>query len=109
AEILGNEQILTASGINAQPLDLGDFSGGIQSGADPTGVNADLYSKNMKDAGMRVVLPGAAGQTFAYYIRVLSNNHQTSGQYSLQVRLQEQPEVAGTTIQFADIRNATTA
>ncbi|HEY4309260.1 MAG TPA: NF038122 family metalloprotease [Pirellulales bacterium] len=109
AEILGTEQISTAAGINAQPLSLGDFSGGIQAGADPTGVNADLYSKNMKDAGMRVVLPGAAGQTFAYYIRVLSNNHQTSGQYSLQVRLQEQPEVAGTTIQFADIRNATTA
>ena len=69
----------------------------IRRNADPNGVNADLYSKNLKDAGMRLVLPGAAGQSFTYYIRVESNEAETSGQYSLQVRLQEQPEVAGTT------------
>ncbi|HVU85765.1 MAG TPA: NF038122 family metalloprotease [Pirellulales bacterium] len=99
---------------NPQPLALGNFSGGVPSLAndfqpDPTGVNAELYSKNQMDAGMRVTLPGTAGQTFAYYVRVLSKNGQTSGQYTLQIRLQEQPEVAGSTVQFADIRNATTA
>lgn len=91
------------------PLTLGAYSGGIQNGADPNGVNAALYTKNLKDAGMRVVLPGTSGQNYTYYLRVSSKNHATSGQYQLQVRLQEQPEVPGSTIQFADIRNATTA
>ncbi len=111
--LLASEQpggkLTGANGLVVAPLTLGDFSGGDQANADPNGVNADLYSKNVKDAGMRLVLPGAAGQSFTYYIRVLSNGAKTDGQYSLQVRLQEQPEVAGSTVQFADIRDATTA
>ena len=85
----------------------------------------DLYSVNDGDAGMRVVLPGNAGTTRTFYIRVRSNNGQdlsnpanlttnldgglTNGGYQLQVRLREADEIGGSVIRYADIRYATTA
>ena len=75
----------------------------------------DRYTVNLHDAGMRVVLPGAAGTTNTYHVRVRSSNADvannisggiTSGAYQLQIRLQEMDEVPGSSVQFASIRNA---
>ncbi|MBA2115060.1 GEVED domain-containing protein [Bremerella alba] len=78
----------------------------------------DLWSINPRDAGMRVVLPGQPGTARTYHIRVRANaddltsvngNVQagnTNGVYQLNVRLREVDELAGTSIQFADIRYA---
>ena len=73
----------------------------------------DVYSINPKDAGMRVVLPGPAGEQRFYYVRVSSaapsapGAHQTSGEYQLQIRLRKVFENSGSIISFADIRYAT--
>ena len=69
---------------------------------------------NPFDAGMRVILPGSAStDDNEYFVRVRSapgtEQGRTSGQYDLSVRLREADEVAGSTIQFADIRYATNA
>ncbi|MCE5267692.1 MAG: pre-peptidase C-terminal domain-containing protein, partial [Planctomycetaceae bacterium] len=74
----------------------------------------DVYSTNPKDAGMRVVLPGAAGSQRTYYICVHSapatsdKVGQTSGHYQLQVRLRPTYEHPGSTVSYADIRYAVT-
>jgi hypothetical protein len=57
---------------------------------------------------MRVILPGAAGTTSTYFIRVRSDQAQTEGQYELQVRLRQQWETPGSTIQYSNISYATT-
>ncbi|WP_404310545.1 tandem-95 repeat protein [Neorhodopirellula lusitana] len=76
----------------------------------PTALTSgNVESANPLDAGFRVVLPGDAGVDTNYYIRVRSNNAETSGQYELGIRLRGSDEVAGSTIQGADIRYATTA
>ncbi len=72
----------------------------------------DFYTTNPKDAGMRVVLPGIAGDDNIYYVRVSSrgtpgNGQYTSGEYELQIRLQQRDEQAGSTVRFADIRYST--
>ncbi|HJT30507.1 MAG TPA: DUF4214 domain-containing protein [Pirellulales bacterium] len=76
----------------------------------------NLGSTNPLDAGFRVVLPGNPNSATPqdYYVRVrsrgpdLTNLHggQSSGAYQLQVRLQEQEEFPGSTVQYADIRFA---
>lgn len=84
----------------------------------------DLWSTNLGDAGMRVILPGSQNTTNTYYVRVRSSNIKagearealqdparirqglTTGVYQLQLRLRETDEVPGSTIQFADIRYA---
>ncbi len=88
------------------------------------GTDADLFSVNPLDAGLRVVLPGATGATNTYYVRVRSSNLSpggaaslqnpaderkglTTGNYRLQVRLQQDDEVPGSTVRYADIRFAT--
>jgi hypothetical protein len=63
----------------------------------------DFYTSNPRDAGMRVVLPGAAGTTQTYFIRVRSDQGQTQGSYELQVRLRQQWETPGSTIQYSNI------
>ncbi|MEO2018287.1 MAG: hypothetical protein ABGZ53_28375, partial [Fuerstiella sp.] len=86
----------------------------------------DLYTLNALDAGMRVVLPGDVGQRQSYFVRVRSSQIDssvggartavednigaglTTGVYQLQVRLQELDEFAGTAVNHADIRYATT-
>jgi hypothetical protein len=76
----------------------------------------DRYTLNPLDAGMRVTLPGAIGQTSTYHVRVRSKSSdlndseavgQTSGIYQLQLRLREADELPGTTVRFANIRYAT--
>ncbi len=82
----------------------------------------DFYSTNPKDAGMRVILPGTAGSSNTYFIRVRSNgpsvtaaapnapgtaDGQTSGEYQLQIRLQQRDEHPGSTVSFSQIRFAT--
>lgn len=90
-----------------------------------SGVARDLYSVNPLDAGMRILLPGSTGSTNNYYVRVRSSNLApgdanaklqnpaderkglTTGNYRLQVRLQQTDEVPGSTVRYADIRYAT--
>lgn len=85
----------------------------------------DLWSTNLGDAGMRVVLPGSLETTNTYFVRVRSSNVKpgasrddlvdpakvhdglTRGVYQLQIRLREVDEVPGSTVQYADIRFAT--
>lgn len=77
----------------------------------------DFYTTNPRDAGMRVVLPGNAGETKPYYVRVRANSANLSntfqgasyGTYQLQVRLREKDEAAGSTVMYSDIRFATNA
>lgn len=105
----GNPSLLFAgSGMQGKvnPLQLGDFSAS----------GNDLYTTNPKDSGFRAILPAGSGDT--YFIRVRSNNNgnladpatlsqgKTSGRYQLQIRLQETDEFPGSTVQFADIRDA---
>ncbi|MCY3007182.1 MAG: Ig-like domain-containing protein [Planctomycetota bacterium] len=85
------------------------------------GSNVDFQGTNPRDAGMRVVLPGVAGTSNSYYIRVRSSNKRpgvvtdpydtasgvTIGSYKLHVRLQETQEIAGSTVRYADLRYAT--
>ena len=79
--------------------------------SDAWGYN-DVYSINRRDAALRLVLPGTAGQQRTYYIRVSGaapaspGAAQTSGEYQLQVRLAETYEHPGSTVQYADIRYA---
>ena len=91
--LLASEQP-SGSTLQVNPLALGDYSLHADGSGDPNGVNAALYSQNIKDAGFRLVLPGTLNSNNTYYIRVSSNGG-TVGNYQLQVRLQEQPEVPG--------------
>jgi len=72
------------------------------------GLGQDFYSTNPRDAGMRVILPGAAGTSGSYFIRVRSSGGLTQGDYELQVRLRQQWETAGSTVQYSNISYATT-
>lgn len=77
----------------------------------------DFYSQNINDAGFSVILPGPAGATGTFFIRVRSQpvagdeanleGGQTSGQYQLQVRLRQVDEKPGSTVRYADIRYPT--
>jgi Bacterial Ig domain/Bacterial pre-peptidase C-terminal domain/Dockerin type I domain/GEVED domain len=70
---------------------------------------------NPRDAGLRVVLPGASNTRSGYFFRVRSaslnpNNPSaglTHGSYEVQVRLREAQEFGGSRITGADIRYAT--
>jgi hypothetical protein len=117
-EKLGTWQVVTSAGGSVQAFGL-DYSPYLSD---------DHYTTNPRDAGFRVVLPGTTGVRSAFFVRVRSsnidsttgaprtdlqdlakiNNGLTTGVYQLQVRLQEEDEFAGTTIQYADIRFATT-
>ncbi len=82
----------------------------------------DFYATTIRDAGMRVTLNGTG--TGTYFVRVRSNPASTdqttttnltdlkggltSGQYQLQIRLQQRDQQPGVTVRFADIRYATT-
>ena len=95
------------------------------------GTQVDFLGVNPLDAGLRVVLPGSAGSLNNYYVRVRSSNVSpvpgpngdrsnlarltdpafvregiTVGEYKLQFRLQQEQEVSGSTVRFADIRFA---
>ncbi|MEO1524376.1 MAG: GEVED domain-containing protein [Planctomycetota bacterium] len=86
----------------------------------------DDFTFSPKDAGMRVRLPGEGGTENLYHIRVRSSNTNdpldfatltdpslvreglSLGRYTLQVRLREADEFAGTQVSLADVRFATT-
>jgi len=77
----------------------------------------DHFTTNPLDAGMQLVLPGVAGTTNNYLVRVRSSSADldgglfdglTSGQYQLQIRLRAADAFPGTTVEFADIRFAET-
>ena len=63
----------------------------------------NMYSTNPNDAGMRVVLPGTAGQLDTFYVRVSSHSGMSSGNYELQIRLQSTRVTPGSVIQYATI------
>ncbi|HEV3345121.1 MAG TPA: PPC domain-containing protein, partial [Pirellulales bacterium] len=99
----------------AQPLQGGAYT--QATGGQTQGMN--FWSTNPYDPGFRVTLPGTAGAANNYYVRVYAKgqtpatafvpgNGSAGGQYELQVRLQQQVEVPGSTVQNADIRYATT-
>ncbi|MBU6173908.1 MAG: pre-peptidase C-terminal domain-containing protein, partial [Planctomycetes bacterium] len=88
---------------------------------------ADFYTTNPLDPGMRVQLPGTAGSTNTYFVRVRSSNidsrlpgvnrsdlqapakvldGKSEGQYQLQIRLREMDEFGGASISLADVRYA---
>ena len=113
----------TLPGNSANPLRKSALSQYPQSSR---GEARDDYSTNIKDAGMRVTLPGQSSEASLYHIRVRSSNQfqgqpanvpalsdpasvtqgRSKGAYQLQVRLGEQQEFPGTSIAFADIRYA---
>ena len=87
----------------------------------------DYYSVNPKDPGMRLTLPGKAGASNQYYVRVRSQPRYdtatsavtyesdlteptkvasgvTSGAYELRVRLQQRDQKPGSIVSYADIR-----
>lgn len=83
-----------------------------------TNRSGDIYSTNVKDAGMRVILPGAAGSNNLYHVRVRMNadgkaatgtDRRVGGNYQLNVRLRDVDEISGSTIRLADIRYAVNA
>lgn len=104
--------------VRAFPMD--QLSTAIQNLNAP-GSNVDFQGVNPRDAGMRVILPGVAGTTNNYYVRVRSSNRVpnvvtdplnttqgiTVGAYKMQLRLQETQEIAGSTVRYADLRFAT--
>lgn len=71
-------------------------------------LGGDYYSANRLDAGFRVTLPGTPGTKGTYYVRVRSKNALTSGEYQLQIRVNQRDDKPGSTITFSDIRYATT-
>ena len=102
-----------------------DESGALEPDFVAEGINAyimqksvfrpeDFWTTNPKDAGFRVVLPGAADSVGTYHVRVRSagdnlddiSSGLTKGVYQLQVRLQDLDEFGGSTVQYADIRYA---
>ncbi|MEX0938829.1 MAG: NF038122 family metalloprotease [Pirellulales bacterium] len=75
----------------------------------------DHWTINPHDPGMRMLLPGPAGTTNTYHVRIRSNSADiddpsspglTSGVYQLQMRLREIEEVPGNSIKAADIKYA---
>ncbi len=80
-------------------------------------VNGEYYdvgSTNLRDAGLRIILPGVTGTRSDYFVRVRAASTDpddvaggtTSGAYTVQVRLQEAQEFPGSVVRFADIRFA---
>ncbi|WP_047814275.1 matrixin family metalloprotease, partial [Rhodopirellula islandica] len=90
--------------LNALPLEQNPLLGG------------DFNSENFRDAGMHFVLPGTPDTVGRYFVRIRSLGSTptsldgvSSGQYQMQIRLQQVDEYPGSTIQYADMRYATTA
>ena len=97
--------------------------------------DGDMYSLNPRNAGMRLILPGAVGELQEYFVRVRSQprydasatvaeyeagltsfdfatpgdigNGATSGHYELRVRLRQQDEKPGSTVRYAELRYPT--
>ncbi|TVP99059.1 MAG: hypothetical protein EA381_10860 [Planctomycetaceae bacterium] len=123
-ESRGDMQRLTPAGSSFDPANARSLNVLPIPAGSPTSAYQDDFSVNPNDPGMRVILPGLAGQRNLYHVRVRSSNvvgsdrsrlldpgavrgGLTSGSYQLQVRLREADETPGTQIRFADVRFAT--
>ncbi len=81
-------------------------------------LGGDYYSTNRLDAGMRLTLPGMYNTKGTYFVRVRStpsagnindiDGGLTTGEYQLQIRMQQRDEKPGSVVRYADIRYATT-
>ena len=99
-------EISFAGNLNVQPMSQNPLLGG------------DFYTQNFRDAGFQYTLTGTPGTEGTYFVRVRSNPQtgpvtalagKSSGKYQLQIRLQQVDEFPGSTVRYADIRNAQTA
>ena len=97
--------------LNAGSLKLGALTAG-DLGAN--GLYNDYGSTNVRDAGMRLFLPGNPGTRSVYFFRIRSaalnqddrTGGITNGSYRFQVRLREEQEFPGSVIRYTDIRYA---
>jgi hypothetical protein len=115
AEQEGTESIFTTPLIN--PLNVNPLVGRVSATTrrNESGLVKDDYTSNVRDAGLRMLLPGITGTQSSFFFRIRSSSTNiensasglTKGSYSVQVRLHEQQEFAGSTVQFANIRYAT--
>ncbi len=110
AEDIGYEAVFETPSVDANPMRKTAFS------------TRDSYGLNAFDPGMRLILPGAPESINTYHVRIRSSSRElladtpdhdadlygglTGGTYEMQIRLQEDNEIAGTSVQFADIRFA---
>jgi hypothetical protein len=111
-EVIDSKGAVIASSNNSHT------NGGLTGAARPMAATSafegrDFFTTNVYDAGMRLVLPGAIGQSADYFVRVRSNGTSlttglTQGAYQLQIRLQEKDEFGGTVVRYSDIRFAST-
>jgi VCBS repeat-containing protein len=104
-----------------------DQSAWAKTNANQANAQVDFLGVNPLDAGLRVALPGVAGSFNNYFIRVRSSNVSREpgktdparltdpalvrdgvsiGGYKVQLRLQQQQEVAGSAVRYADVRFA---
>ncbi|MDZ4850413.1 MAG: tandem-95 repeat protein [Pirellulaceae bacterium] len=114
-ETAGTSTILTTSGIQASRVNplAKQTVGNVRLNA--SGTLKEDGTTNPRDAGFRIVLPGANNTRSGYFFRVRSastnssnfNAGLTAGSYEVQVRLREAQEFAGSNITGADIRYAT--
>jgi VCBS repeat-containing protein len=113
-------ELLTADGtVLASSLDNDTLTGIANPLVKDAWRGYDYYTIDVDDAGMRVVLPGDPAVPEAYYVRVRSQpaeDHEadlegglTSGEYQLQIRLQQIDEIPGSTIRNASLNYATNA
>ena len=90
----------------------------FQSNVYPSQNVRNFGSINPLDPGMRLVLPGTTGTLNDYYVRIYSKGPTpatfyvpgdgvSSGNYHLQIRLQELAQAPGSVVQYADVRYAT--
>lgn len=106
--LLTTTPLINASNVNPLPL----RTSGVRTTS--AGLVKEDGTVNPSDPGMRVLLPGNPGTRSTFYFRVRSAGSDitdvksglSSGSYQVQVRLREQQEYAGSTIDFADIRYA---
>ncbi len=80
-----------------------------------SGLLKDDFTTNPRDAALRVLLPGINGTISTYFFRVRSRSTNidnsaaglTNGSYTVQVRMRDAQEFAGSIVSYADIRYAT--
>lgn len=111
-----NGTVLARSNNSGVPTGPGSFNGSTLT-QNPL-LGGDFYSQNFRDPGLFFTLPGSANQVGTFFVRVRSApkgpdfvtiDGQSSGKYQLQIRQRQEDEFPGSTIQFADIRDAVTA
>ncbi|GAA5506096.1 tandem-95 repeat protein [Novipirellula caenicola] len=106
ARSVSSSNLANPGNVNALPLTQNPLLGG------------DFYTQNFRDPGMYFELPGTPGSDGIFFVRVRSAprganaaliDGQSSGKYQLQIRGRQVDEFPGSTVQFADIRDAITA